>query len=305
MSSSARQDTQGEAGSTLERIGAQLRKRHGGVITCVAYGSCLRSGNPFDGLMDFYLIVENYRTAYGLSLSAGFNWLLPPNVYYAEVALESGLARVKYALLSLADFEQGCGHRFESYVWGRFAQPVGLSGIAQGRYGERIQNALERAAARLIHETLPLMQGEFTSKDLWTLGISKSYATELRAEKAGRVEEIVAHARYHYSCLTALVLAQVPDVARVGEDWWSANVSVTSRTIGRTKWFVRGLLGKLLSLLRLVKAYFTFRGGIDYLAWKLSRHSGQVIEVPPRVRRHPLIFGLPFFARLYRRGVFK
>ncbi len=315
MSASAREDTYIEAGSTLAQIGTELSKRHGGLVGCIAYGSCLRSDDPFDGLVDFYLIVESYRKAYGPGLAACFNWLLPPNVYYAEVPLKEGLARVKYSLLSLADFERGCKRRFESYVWGRLAQPVGLHGFAQEGHGERIQDAFKAAAMRLINETLPLMQGEFTSRDLWTLGISKSYATELRAERAGRMREVFEHAPGHYQALTALVLEEVSGVERLegdrheGErfegDRWRVRTSATARSLGRAKWLLRGLLGKLLSLLRLLKAYFTFRDGIDYLAWKLSRHSGQAIEVPAKVRRYPLIFGWPFFARLYREGVFK
>ena len=305
MASGARQDIHIEAGSALAQIGAELRKRHGGVVGCIAYGSCLRSGDPFDGLIDFYLIVDNYRTALGPGMAACFNWLLPPNVYYAEVSLEKGLARVKYSLLSLADLEQGCERKFETYVWGRFAQPVGLYGLSQAGHGERVQSALKSAAARLIDETLPLLRGEFTSRDLWTLGISKSYATELRAEKDGRVREILEHAPKHYQGLAALRLEGVPSIERLEQDGWTARTSMTASIVCRAKWLLRSLLGKLLSLLRLLKAYFTFRDGIDYLAWKLSRHSGQVIEVPAKVRRFPLIFGWPFFVRLYRKGVFK
>ena len=305
MASGARQDIHIEAGSTLAQIGAELGKRHGGVVGCIAYGSCLRSGDPFDGLIDFYLIVDSYRTALGPGMAACFNWFLPPNVYYAEVRLEKGLARVKYSLLSLADLEQGCERRFETYVWGRFAQPVGLYGFARAGHGERVQNALEGAAARLIDETVPLLQGEFTSRDLWTIGISKSYATELRAEKVDRVREILEHASKHYQGLTALLIEGVPGIERLKEDRWCARTSATTKILGRSKWLLRNLLGKLLSLLRLLKAYYTFRDGIDYLVWKLSRHSGQVIEVPSKVRRYPLIFGWPFFLRLYRKGVFK
>ena len=63
--------------------------------------------------------------------------------------------------------------------------------------------------------------------------------------------------------------------------------------------------GKLLSILRLTKALFTFEGGLDYIAWKLERHSGQPIEIPPRVRRWPLVFVWGFMWKLYRRGVFR
>ena len=57
--------------------------------------------------------------------------------------------------------------------------------------------------------------------------------------------------------------------------------------------------------MRLVKALFTFEGGLDYIAWKLERHSGEKIDIPDRVRRAPLIFLWGFFWDLYRRGIFK
>jgi hypothetical protein len=57
--------------------------------------------------------------------------------------------------------------------------------------------------------------------------------------------------------------------------------------------------------MRLVKALFTFEGGLDYIAWKLERHSGESIVIPDRVRRAPLIYLWGFFWGLYRRGIFK
>ena len=57
--------------------------------------------------------------------------------------------------------------------------------------------------------------------------------------------------------------------------------------------------------MRLVKALFTFEGGLDYIAWKLERHSGQVVEIPERVRRRPLLHIWGFAWQLRRRGVFK
>lgn len=45
------------------------------------YGSCLRE-SQLDGLMlDFYLIVSDYRAAYGKSWLASANRLIPPNVF--------------------------------------------------------------------------------------------------------------------------------------------------------------------------------------------------------------------------------
>ena len=69
------------------------------------YGSCLRQ-QQLDGLMlDFYLIVSDYRSAYPKRWLATANRLVPPNVFYFE---HGGLV-AKYAVLSEADFARECG----------------------------------------------------------------------------------------------------------------------------------------------------------------------------------------------------
>ena len=64
-----------------------------------------------EGLMlDFYLIVSDYRAAYDKRWLAAANRLIPPNVFYFE---HDGLA-AKYAVLSEADFASvlfGAGDR--------------------------------------------------------------------------------------------------------------------------------------------------------------------------------------------------
>src|SRR3569623_2461630 len=82
-------------------IAAAMAALHPGAARAVLfYGSCLRE-RALEGLMlDFYLIVSDYRDAYrGLWLKLA-NDLLPPNVFpFAE----GGLA-AKYAVMSVADF---------------------------------------------------------------------------------------------------------------------------------------------------------------------------------------------------------
>ena len=300
-----RQDLVIAADTPLAELCAWLKRRHDGVIGCIVYGSCLRSGEVLQGLCDVYLIVDGYARAHGSRRAAFFNWLLPPNVYYAEVPITGGMARVKYSILTLADLERGCSKWFESYVWGRFAQPVGLFGLSEQTSAARLREALMSAARRLIDESLPLVASEFTSRELITAGLSRSYASELRAEKPGRVIEIFDYAPEHYQALCNARLEALDHVQRIEQDRWRSSLAPRARLVGRGRWLLRRVSGKLTSLMRLVKAYFTFRDGIDYLAWKLSRHSRQDIEVPERVRRFPLIFGWAFFLRLYRRGVFK
>ena len=90
------------------------------------------------------------------------------------------------------------------------------------------------------------------------------------------------------------------------QEWrYRCEVGSGRRRLARLAWATRRAQGKLMSVLRLMKALFTFEGGLDYVAWKLERHSGQAIEIPARVRRYPLVFMWPFFWGLYRRGIFK
>src|ERR1041384_1423816 len=98
------------------------------------YGSCLRE-RELDGLMiDFYLIVSDYRAAYGKSWLAAANRLSPPNVFY----FEHGDLRCKYAVLSEADLARYCSTEAPDLsVIARFSQPLRLVWVAG--HGARLQ----------------------------------------------------------------------------------------------------------------------------------------------------------------------
>ena len=60
----------------------------------------------------------------------------------------------------------------------------------------------------------------------------------------------------------------------------------TGRDAERRRWRRRRLAGKLLNLLRLVKGAFTFEGALDYVLWKVERHSGVRVAVSPCCARN-------------------
>ena len=117
-----------QASPAVRALIDEIRASHGQSVQGILfYGSCLRSGDDLDGLVDLYLLVDDYRTAFKSRLQAFFNALLPPNVYYRERKSEGQVVRTKYAVLSLADMEEGTSMRwFHSYLWGRFCQPTAL-----------------------------------------------------------------------------------------------------------------------------------------------------------------------------------
>ena len=131
----------------------------------------------------------------------------------------------------------------------------------------------------------------------------------MRVEKPERAVLLYQSWEDHYRALTLLVMDELPFKVNREQDApqpiFHIQISPQTRRLNRLGWMLRRLQGKFLSLFRLMKAAFTFQGGVDYLVWKLERHTGVPIEVTPKVRRHPLIYGWGMMWRLYRRGVFR
>lgn len=301
---------------TLAALMEQLQVRHHGAIcSTLVYGSCLRSGDIYDGLLDLYLICDSYRAAYQRSLPAAANWLLPPNVFYAEQngvgeAAAGKTLRSKVTVISLRDFRRGCSTAwFESYIWGRFAQPTCILYARNEQLRTQMESALILAAHTLLRNALPALPPQGSLAALWEQSLGLSYATELRTERSGRARELAQYSRDFYTALTrhhASSLGYGFELHQLNEEWhYRCQIGALKRNTTRLAWALRRGQGKLLSVARVVKGLFTFEGALDWLAWKLERHSGEEIHIPDKVRRAPLIHMWAFFWSLYRRGIFK
>lgn len=285
--------------------------RHGAAAQAVLfYGSCLRTGDDRDGLVDLYLLVDGYRAAYASRMQAFLNKLLPPNVYYLERVIDGGIVRTKYAVISLADFEKGTSMRwFHSYLWGRFCQPAALLFARDERISARINGALARAVLTFTTRVLPRVTTDFSARQLWRTGLALSYRAELRAEHPGRGSDLFDADREYYEDVTRIALGAVDypvEVIESGREvFYRSRISGPARALSRLAWGLRTAQGKLLSVLRLLKAVTTFEGGVDYILWKIERHSGVKVEVEPHLRRHPLLAMGVLSWRLYKRGGFR
>lgn len=300
-------DDQQALNALLDALEAQYNQS---VLGIIVYGSCLRSGDIFDGLLDVYLLCSRYRDAYGAGALAAGNRLLPPNVFYAQQETAGRMLRSKVSVLSLKDFRRACspGH-FESYFWGRFAQPVALPRVRDDSVRRGIATALRDASRTLLKRSLPALPPSGCISDLWVEALQLSYATELRTERPGRTRELVLASETFY-LEAARRAAEDPSLQlvldfSVSPPIYHSSASLRRRGLSRLAWALRRTSGKLRSIARLVKALFTFGNGLDYIAWKLERHSGEPIIIPPRVRRWPLLYSWGFFWRLYRRGIFR
>ncbi len=305
-----------ESDPALGRLLEKLRLRHHDAICgALLYGSCLRNGNIYDGLVDLYLICDSYRAAYGRSWLAAANWMLPPNVFYAELkpddeTPDAKTLHCKVTIISLRDFQRGCSQiRFESYIWGRFAQPTSIIYSRDEQSRSAIEDSLLQASHTLLQKAVPALPEHGSLAALWEQALALSYATELRSESSGRAGELAQSSQEFYTTLArhhADSLGFPFTVYDYGTGLqYKSQVDITRRRLSALAWSLRRGQGKLMSILRVVKALFTFEGALDYFAWKLERHSGQEIIIPDKVRRLPLIFLWGFCWDLYRRGLFK
>lgn len=291
-------------------ISALEARFHGALRGVFLYGSCLRSGDFFDGLVDLYLVVEGYHRAYENWLLAVGNRLLAPNVFYTEVAIDGKTMRCKFGIISEADIVQATSeNHFESYFWGRFAQPMAVVYSHRDKDLQLMKKVLRNARRTFMAKILPALPPRGLVNELWQQGLSLSYSTELRAEGPDRARSIVGTNEIFFKTATEDFASDHGDLLSIvshgGEYFYESHFDVRKQKRAKFAWALRKVWGKFLSICRLIKGLFTFEGGLDYIAWKLERHSGQKVEIPDKVRRYPLIYCWGLFWKLYRRGVFK
>jgi hypothetical protein len=289
----------------------EILARHGEAAQAILfYGSCLRSGDDLDGLVDLYLLVDDYRSAYKSRLQANLNVLLPPNVYYLEQKIEGHVVRTKYAVLSLADFQKGTSMRwFHSYLWGRFCQPTALLFARNDEVAQLVFKCFARAVLTFVRRVLPRVSPEFTARQLWGRGLALSYGAELRSESPEKRARLFDAAPEYYEEITGLTVDALSLPIHIynnnGSPRYSVHISAGKRWLNQLAWKLRSFQGKLLSIMRLLKATATFEGGVDYILWKIERHSGVTVHVEPRLKNRPLLAMWVLSWRVYRKGGFR
>lgn len=258
-----------------------VRSMHKNVRAILAYGSALRDAALTDTLIDLYVLTESFGEVSTNPLSRLGCRLVPPNVYYAEHTVDGQTYRGKYAVLLLSQLEAKTRSTVSNpYFWARFAQPMRLvwtnNKDAEAAVVSIVAQACETACANAMG-TAP----NETAAQQWASLFRETYRTELRPESGDRASAIVEANRKYYESLSAALKHATPI---------------------KPNWPLRRVAGKALSILRLIKASFTFQGGADYIAWKIKRHSGVHIQVTDFQRRHPLLAGLLLLPQLLRKG---
>jgi len=283
--------------SVCEAIAARHPNR---VQAFMYYGSSLRDLDDPEKMLDFYVIVDSYRKTHRNPVRALLNRLIPPAVYYYEQTDANGvLSTCKYSIISIAEFQKRSGaHALLSMVWGRFCQPSVMLFPKDDLTSERLMASRETAVKHMAAQIAPLIKDPVTSTQFWAKGFYESYRTELRPESSeGRAAEIVARYDERYQRLTTALYGK-PDKDGL--------YIMPNLTVGPTKrkWFLRRLIGKPMTAIRVINSAATFEGGLDYVLRKLKNHSGVTIEPTPFQRKHPVICAPVLGWKLWRKGAF-
>jgi hypothetical protein len=295
IAAESRRDTFAAAKVFGAHLGAVFGPATAGVIF---YGSCLRQQTDEGLMLDFYVLVDSYRAALRNRLSATFAWLLPPNVYYFEIPFEGRRLRAKVAVMSVSQFLRAVEPTtFAASVWARFAQPALILSTRNDEIRRRLERALATAVQTTVTHIKPLLAAPYTARELWVRAFRETYAAELRPEKDNKAGELVDAEMARYAAATTAVLGP-PDADGAYHDV----TPETERKAAAQAWKWRRVAGKTLNALRLIKAAFTFKGGLDYAVWKIERHAGVKIELSAAARKRPLITGVRLFLGTLKRG---
>jgi hypothetical protein len=288
---------------------AEILQRHGSAVAAVLfYGSCLRRRTS-EGVLDFYVLVDNYRAAYRSRLLAWANAALPPNVFYLEIESEIGTLRAKYAVISLRDFENGARlGGLRSGIWARFCQPTLAVQVRDAPARAAVAGAVAEAVLTSVAQALPLLPARagsirFNAEELWQQAFRETYSSELRPEDPETIRNLYRADPKRYDRAARAALARLQRCGRLRFDEASGVIEGLQTRAGRG-WSIRRPLAKLIYVVQLLKTTATFGDWLPYALWKLERHTGTRIIPSERQRRHPLLCGWPLLFRvLWRRDL--
>lgn len=288
-------------------LSAVVRNRLGAPVRAVVgygswYGHALRKPASFP---DVYVVVDDYRAVHRRRTHRWWNQFLPPNVYFVWSDGEGKRSlRGKYNVISVSDFERECGPDLRDvYTAGRMSKQVWLAWAADDATRSWAIDRIVAASRTLVPLALAPLPVRFTLDAFTRELLAVSFRGEARLEGWERVRELQAAHRDFYRTLhlvvleafgaaTGLVGPAGPDAYRKVEDpAWEEIQRSTARVLARSR--RRGYL-------RWPRIVLTEPNLLDLAVNEAERKAGVEVRVTPRLRRHPLLFGLPEFLRVLR-----
>jgi hypothetical protein len=288
-------------------LAGELARRGGSATAAVLYyGSTLRT-ESLDGVLDFYVLMDDVGAWPGSAVAHLANRCLPPNVGYIEFEHEQQMLRAKFAIISPAQFTRRVqADSLDTTIWARFCQPSLCIWSRSPADASTVARLIADAVITAASWAAWLGPDEGAAVDFWRALFARTYQAELRVEKSGRPQDIVDKHPARYAKLLSLAWqAAGINHAMRGEECLVPAISVAERRGAKRRWAWRERCGRPLNILRLLKAALTFDGAMDYVVWKIERHRGVRIEVTPWQRRFPLLAAPALYWKLRRQGILR
>jgi hypothetical protein len=293
-------------------LAEEIAKDYGETVLGVLfYGSGLRDQTDA-GVLDFWVIVDDYHAAYQNRLQAMINRVAPPNVFYLEREHDGCILRAKYGIIDRSAFEKGTSlDAWHPYVWARFAQPVRALACrdeeAKTFLTSAVANAIVTMVGRLVC-VLPARAGllRFSLAAFWQEAFRRTYDSERRPEAEELIRGLYSANVKRYDQAATLAIQHLATQGHFADATahpraFSVELSAREQRNGRLRWRLMRPYARVLGLIRLAKTAFTFGDWVPYVLWKLERHTGHRIELSERQRKHPLVFAWPIILPLLLR----
>ena len=254
----------------------------GRVLAILFYGSGLWKSLDDDTLLDFYVLVDDYRDIDRRRTLSFLGRIIPPNVYYLESCVDGKVLRCKYAVIQKDQFVQAAqGKTFTGQIWARFSQPCRLVYTLNKVAKYEVVSALADSVVTFHKRTLPLMNSgdRLFPQKVWERGLAETYAAELRSEDASRPAAIFLSDPQAFVRRTILILPMLKsnDTKRI-TGWFQ-----------KYKVIMKRFVGKCVNVSRLFKATLTFSNGLSYVLWKIERHQSFRFQHRKFLQRHPFL----------------
>ena len=271
----------------------------------VGYGSwyepALRKPQSFP---DLYVIVDGYERYHEGWLHAWMNRVLPPNVYFLWDERDGRReVRGKYNVISTSDLERECSPALRDlYNAGRMTKLVWIAWARDAPSRTWLIDQLAAAHQTLVPVALGFVPERFDGDDFSLQLLGLSYRAEPRLEGWEYVRALhAAHADYYrelhgvllesFARSTALLAAEGSGFRKLAHPQWAEIERRARRLIRRSR--RRGYL-------RWPRIVLTEPNLVDLAVNEAERKAGVRLRITPRLRRHPLLYGLPEFLRVLR-----
>jgi len=263
------------------------------VLAILFYGSCLRNQTA-EGVMDFYILLDNYSDYHATRLGAVANALLPPTVQYRP----GEDARAKIAVITLESFAARMRPSSkDTTMWARFCQPSALLYARDEQAADAVAKAVADGVATGAVWAQRLGPQSGTPTELWTALFRNTYGAELRVEDGSdRGNEIYEQAAGYFDEMLQPALEHAEGKQHL-KGW-----KTTPATDYAPAWKRKRFYGKFYNISRLIKATFTFDQKVEYVQWKVERHTGKPLELTAFQKRHLLIAAPRILWKLWRQG---